>query len=87
MPKKTVIFEEKYGEDISRFKTTMDIDAFLKAQEGTAPKVTKNIPVVVSRRGKTIDLSKRDINSKFKETINKNSSGMGLLNCVIGIFR
>jgi len=87
MPKKTVIFEEKYGEDISRFKTTMDIDAFLKAREGTAPKITKNAPAVISRRGKTIDLSKHDINSKFKEAIHKNTMSAGLLNCVISIFR
>ena len=86
MTRKTVIFENKYGENIDHFKTAEEIDAFMK-KNGHTPKVTKNIPVLITKNGKMIYLKDQDINSKFKTAISRASTGVGFLSCLTSLFR
>ena len=86
-----MLFEDKHTDiDYARFKSPEDLEAFIISR-GHRTKITKKYPVVVTPKGRIIDLRGQDINSKFKLTVNNLTSiasyGVGLLHCVSNLIR
>lgn len=63
--KKTVIFEDKYGTDITKYNTTEQVDAFIESKLGRKLNVKRVETNVVTRRGSILPIKRRDINEKL----------------------
>lgn len=68
--RKTIFFEEMYDEDISRFRSSGDVDSFLKEKMGVQKLEIKHIETnLVSRSGNILKVIPYDVQRRFRRML------------------
>lgn len=67
--RKTIFFEEKYGVDISRFRSISDVDSFVEKELGRKLEVRPINSNIVSRSGNLFHIVKYDVQRKFRRML------------------
>lgn len=67
--RKTIFFEEKYGEDITRFRSISDVDSFIEMKRGRKLEVKQIKSNLVSNSGNLFNSIKYDVERKFRRMI------------------
>ncbi len=67
--RKTIFFEEKYGVDISRFRSISDVDSFVEKELGRKLEVRPINSSIVSRSGNLFPIVKYDVQRKFRRML------------------
>ena len=66
---KTIFFEERCGENISKFYSTKEIDRFVGKRMGTKLKIKKMDTNLVHKSGNVLDVSSANITSRFRKML------------------
>lgn len=69
MVNKTIFFEKKWGEKISNFASTKDVDDFVEKKSGKKLKVKKIDSNLVSRSGNIFKIVSYKSESKFRKML------------------
>ena len=67
--RKTIFFEEKYGVEISQFRSISDVDSFVEKKLGRKLEVRPINSNIVSKSGNLFRIVKYDVQGKFRRML------------------